>query len=80
MDTLIINKINDRLKNTPNAFADEILEYIDSINMKSSFNNDLSDNEVDLILKGIDDIKNGRTYTHTQAKSIIAKHIQDKVK
>jgi hypothetical protein len=79
MNALIMSEIQDRLKSIPDEYANEILSYIDYLNVKKSISF-LPEDEISLILKGKEDILKGRTFTHTQAKSIIEHHIQSKMK
>jgi hypothetical protein len=83
MDTLTLNKINDKLKKIPDALAQDVLTFIDYLDFKNSKHDwfdELSNDDITLIKQGEDDIKNSRTYTHTQAKAIIAQHLQNKTK
>lgn len=83
MNTLTLNKINDKLKNIPDTLAQDILSFIDYLDFKSTnkdWYHELSDNEIALIQQGDNDIKNGKTYSHSQAKSLIAQHLQNKTK
>ncbi|HNE50737.1 MAG: hypothetical protein U0T31_04075 [Chitinophagales bacterium] len=83
MNVLTLNKINEKLKRIPDTLAQDVLNYLDYLDFKSSnrdWYQELSDSEMALIQQGDDDIKNGKTYSHTQAKSLIAQHIQSKTK
>jgi hypothetical protein len=53
---------------------------LDFKNSKHDWFDELSNDDITLIKQGEDDIKNSRTYTHTQAKAIIAQHLQNKTK
>lgn len=83
MNTITLNKINDKLKNIPDTLAQDILTFIDYLDFKSAnkdWHNELSDSDIALIQQGDNDIKNGKTYSHAQAKSLIAEHLQNKTK
>lgn len=83
MNTLTLNKINDKLKNIPDALAQDVLTFIDYLDFKNSKHDwfdELSKDDIALIKQGDDDIKNGKTYSHAQAKSLIAQHLQNKTK
>lgn len=79
MDALIMSEIQDCLKSIPDEYAIDILSYIDYLNIKKSILY-LPEDEISFNLKGKEDILNGRTFIHTQAKSIIEHHIQSKMK
>ena len=79
MNVLTLNKINEKLKRIPDTLAQDVLNYLDYLDFKSS-NRDwyprALDSEMALIQQGDDDIKMEKHIPHTQAKSLIAQHIQ----
>ena len=81
MKTSSLNQINNKLKNIPDDFFNTIISYLDFISDKSNTNDwaiGLSEKDFKLIAKGTEDIKTGKTHTHSSAMKKIASHINSK--
>jgi len=76
-----LNQINDKLKNIPDNFLKDIINYLDFISFKSTTEDwatGLSEKDFKLIAKGTEDIKNGRVHSHSSAMKKISSHIKSK--
>jgi hypothetical protein len=81
MKTTSLNHINNKLKDIPDNFFKDIVAYLDFISSKANSNDwaiGLSEKDLKLIAKGTEDIKNGRTLSHSSATKKIAAHIKSK--
>ena len=76
-----LDQINDKLKNIPDTFFKDIITYLDFISHSSNADDwaiGLSAKDFELIAKGTQDIKKGRTMSHTEAMKKISAHIKSK--
>lgn len=69
METTTLQKINNLIKDLPDYLAEELLEYVEYLVYKFHKDEELSDEQKRVILRGLEDIKYGRTHietTHTE--------------
>ncbi len=81
MKATSLNQINNKLKNIPDDFLKDIISYLDFIADKSNTKDwaiGLSGKDFKLIAKGTEDIKTGKTHTHSAAMRKITSHINSK--
>ena len=81
MKTDSLNQINNKLKDIPDNFFKDIVAYLDFISSKSNSKDwaiGLSEKDFKLIAKGTEDIKNGKTHSHSSALKKISTHIKSK--
>ena len=81
MKAASLNQINDKLKNISDDFFKDIITYLDFISSKKNTDDwaiGLSEKDFKLIEKGKEDIKNGRTHSHSSAMKKISSHINSK--
>lgn len=80
MDSIIIQKISEKVKLLPNNMAEQVLSYIEMLLSKN--NNDWFENLSDLqkksIEKGLEDIKYGRINSHDSVMEEMANYINSK--
>lgn len=62
METVTLGKINNLIKDLPDYLAEELLEYIEYLVYKFHKDENLSDEQKRVILRGLEDIKYGRTH------------------
>ncbi|MBP8085557.1 MAG: hypothetical protein KAY28_05365 [Cloacibacterium sp.] len=62
METTILQKINNLIKDLPDYLAEELLEYVEFLVYKFHKDENLSDDQKRVILRGLEDIKYGRTH------------------
>lgn len=62
METTTLQKINNLIKDLPDYLAEELLEYVEFLVYKFHKDENLSDNQKRVILRGLEDIKYGRTH------------------
>lgn len=65
METTILQKINNLIKDLPDYLAEELLEYVEYLVYKFHKDEELSDEQKRVILRGLEDIKYGRTHIET---------------
>ncbi|MCY0967577.1 hypothetical protein [Chryseobacterium wangxinyae] len=84
---ITIKEIEKNLKSLPKEFFGQVNDYIEFL--KSKYNETetkedwaekLTDSQKKSIEKGIDDIKNGRTFSHDEAKQKIRQYLLEKSK
>ena len=62
METTTLQKINNLTKDLPDSLAEELLEYVEFLVYKFHKDENLSDDQKRVILRGLEDIKYGRTH------------------
>lgn len=62
METITLGKINNLIKDLPDYLAEELLEYVEYLVYKFHKDENLSDEQRRVILRGLEDIKYGRNY------------------
>jgi hypothetical protein len=62
MELTTLQKINNLIKDLPDYLAEELLEYIEYLVYKFHKDEDLSDEQKRVILRGLEDIKYGRSH------------------
>ena len=62
METATLQKINNLIKDLPDYLAEELLEYVEFLVYKFHKDENLSDDQKRVILRGLEDIKYGRTH------------------
>ena len=62
METTTLQKINNLIKDLPDYLAEELLEYVEFLVYKFHKDENLSDDQKRVILRGLEDIKYGRTH------------------
>ena len=62
METTILQKINNLIKDLPDYLAEELLEYVEFLVYKFHKDENLSDDQKRVILRGLEDVKYGRTH------------------
>lgn len=60
METTTLQKINNLIKDLPDYLAEELLEYVEFLVYKFHKDENLSDEQKRVILRGLEDIKYGR--------------------
>ena len=82
MDSITASKLSQKLKLLPDDLLQEVDKFVDYLKYKSEHNDwsgDLMDNQKQSIKNGSEDISNGKTYSHAEAKQIIKEHINRKI-
>ena len=62
METTTLQKINNLIKDLSDYLAEELLEYVEFLVYKFHKDENLSDDQKRVILRGLEDIKYGRTH------------------
>ena len=62
METTTLQKINNLIKDLPDYLAEELLEYVEFLVYKFHKDENLSDDQKRVILRGLEDAKYGRTH------------------
>ena len=62
METTTLQKINNLIKDLPDYLAEELLEYVEFLVYKFHKDENLSDDQKRVILRGVEDVKYGRTH------------------
>ena len=62
METTTLQKINNLIKDLPDYLAEELLEYVEFLVYKFHKDENLSDDQKRVILRGLEDIKYGRPH------------------
>ena len=62
MKTTTLQKINNLIKELPKYLAEKLLEYVEFLVYKFHKDENLSDDQKRVILRGLEDIKYGRTH------------------
>ncbi len=62
METTTLQKINNLIKDLPDYLAEELLEYVEFLVYKFHKDENLSDDQKMVILRGLEDVKYGRTH------------------
>lgn len=62
MENTTLQKINNLIKDLPDYLAEELLEYVEFLVYKFHKDENLSDDQKRVILRGLEDIKYGRTH------------------
>ena len=62
METITFQRICNLIKDLPDYLAEELLEYVEFLVYKFHKDEDLSDEQKRVILRGLEDIKYGRSH------------------
>ena len=62
METTTLQKINNLTIDLPDYLAEELLEYVEFLVYKFHKDENLSDDQKRVILRGLEDVKYGRTH------------------
>lgn len=62
MENTTLQKINYLIKDLPDYLAEELLEYVEFLVYKFHKDENLSEEQKRVILRGLEDIKYGRTH------------------
>lgn len=62
MENTTLQKINNLIKDLPDYLAEELLEYVEFLVYKFHKDENLSDDQKRVILRGLEDVKYGRTH------------------
>ena len=62
METTTLQKINNLIKDLPDYLVEELLEYVEFLVYKFHKDENLSDDQKRVILRGLEDVKYGRTH------------------
>jgi len=82
MDSITASKLSQKIKLLPEDLLQEVDKFVDYLKFKSEQNDwsdDLNDYEKQSIKSGSEDISNGKTYSHAEAKQKIKEHINSKI-
>lgn len=82
METVTASKLSQKIKLLPDNLLQEVDKFVDYLNYKSKnadWSETLNDEQNALIKKGSDDILQGKTFTHAEAKQKIKEHMQGKI-
>lgn len=82
MDSITASKLSQKLKLLPDDLLQEVDKFVDYLKYKSEHNDwsdDLTDSQKNSVKSGSEDIANGKTYSHAEAKQIIKEHINRKI-
>ncbi|KQT17049.1 hypothetical protein ASG31_11870 [Chryseobacterium sp. Leaf404] len=81
---ITIEEIEKNLRSLPKEFFGQVNDYIDLLKSKAKIETDwadhLTDSQKQSIERGIDDIKNGRTHSHEEAKRKIKQYLLERSK
>jgi len=82
MDSITASKLSQKIKLLPDDLLLEVDKFVDYLKFKSEhddWSDNLTDNQKQSIRSGSEDISNGKTYSHAEAKEIIKEHINRKI-
>lgn len=82
MSSITASDLSQKIKLLPDDLIKEVEKFVDYLQYKSEnedWSVDLTESQKQLIKNGSDDISNGKTYTHAEAKKIISEHINSKI-
>lgn len=84
---ITIKNLEDNLKTLPEEFLGQVNDFIELLKSKKTetkvekdWAENLTDAQKKSIERGIDDIKNGKTYSHEEAKKKIRQYLLEKSK
>ena len=84
---ITIKEIEQNLKSLPEEFLGQVNDFIELLKSKKiegqvekDWAENLTDSQKKSIERGIDDIKNGKTYSHEEAKQKIKQYLIEKSK
>lgn len=82
MDSILIQKISEKVKLLPNDLAEEVLWYIELLLSKNDLDwfDNLSNDQKKSIEKGLEDIKNGNVVTHDSVMEEMEVYLKSKQK
>ena len=81
MSSVTAFQINQKVNNLPEKLLQELDDYIDFLRYKygqKDWSDDLSEEQIKLIEQGRNDIQEGKTLSHEQAKEKIKQYIKNK--
>ncbi len=82
MSSITASKLNQKINLLPDNLIQEVEKFVDYLQYKSEHEDwsvDLTENQKQSIKNGREDISNGKTYSHVEAKNIIKEHIKSKI-
>jgi predicted transcriptional regulator len=82
MDSILIQKIAEKVKLLPNNLAEEVLLYIELLLSKNDqdWYDNLSKDQKESIERGLNDIKNGNVFTHDSVMEEMEVYLKSKQK
>jgi len=82
METIIQKEIKEKISQLPEFLMEELSEYIDFLIYKKDKDwfDSLSSSQKQSIEQGLEDIQNGRTYSHDSVMEEMAQYINAKKK
>ena len=81
MNTITASQINQKVNALPEMLLQDLDDYIDFLRYKyaqKDWSDNLTQQQVQLIEKGRNDIAQGRVFSHTEAKEKIKNYIKNK--
>ena len=69
METITFQRICNLIKDLPDYLAEDLLEYVEFLVYKFHKDEDLSDEQKRVILRGLEDIKYGRSHLDIPAET-----------
>lgn len=79
MNSISALQINEKINALPSNLLKEVDDYIDFLNYKNlDWAVQLSENQIEFVNKGINDISENRLYSHNEAKEKIKNYIKKK--
>lgn len=82
MDSITASKLSQKIQLLPDNLLHEVDKFVDYLNYRSEqsdWSEGLSDSQKQSIKKGSEDISNGKTYSHAEAKQKIKEYINSKI-
>jgi len=79
MKASALNQINNKLKSIPDNFVNDIMEFLEFLSFRANAKDwaaHLTPKDSQLIKRGADDLKNGRTHSHESAMKKINAHVR----
>ena len=82
METVIQKEITQKIKQLPDFLMEELSNYVDFLlyQKDNDWFDSLNSNQKKSIEQGLDDIQNGRVYTHNSVMEEITQYINSKKK
>lgn len=81
MNTITASQINQKVNELPEKLLQELDDYIDFLKYKyaqKDWSDNLTEQQVQLIEKGRNDIAQGRVFSHNEVKDKIKNYIKNK--
>ena len=80
MESLLHQKISDKIKEIPEYLLEELSDFIDFLMIKKEkdWAKNLSENQIKNIQEGLEDIKNNNVFSHESVMEEMAEYISQK--